>query len=203
MEQFLLHQPTLLQMKFDFIAETQAVEHMQQLNSPVLRQHATANVTNLLLKYTQARVDHRWQSYQAIARQHLPLIAVANKHLLALYKAAQSLNLAARSTTESESKESANEFVSSAPRGYSASPFQPLKRRRYSSGGNSSKRLHMSNTGASTAVDDEVVRMQQSIDFNNRLTEIVKKVELWRALGWTVASSCVVSMLDIAASEDK
>lgn len=204
-EQFLLHQPTLLQLKFDFIAETYAVAHMQQLHSPVLSQLTSAGVTNLLLKYTQARSNHRWQRYQAIARQYLPLIAVANKHLVALYGAAKNLSLTAQSTIESESKESVDEFVPSTRREYSASPFQPVKRRRYSGGGinnNGSKRLHISTAGTNSA-DDEVVRMQQSIEYNNRVTEIVKKVELWRALGWTVASSCVVSMLDIAASRDK
>lgn len=174
-EQFLLHQPTLLQRKFDVLAALDACRDAEQLHGPVFQDagshHTTvvsvATATAVIVNSTKAQLRHRYDAFQALARPHLALVGTANTYLLALYSAAQSLQ-----RPETFAREREQETKSLAP---------TRSRRSFSSGGG-----------------DAVSHVQQSLALGNRVTEVAKKVELWRALSATIASTCVLSVLELA-----
>lgn len=216
-EQFLVHQSTLLKMKYDLLAAVETCREIEQLHAPVFQAgEASARVTKLLVNSTKEQLSHRYKVFQRLSRPYLALVGAANKHLFALYNAAQSLH-SMRQTSESESEVviqrelfGNNNGSNSNGNGPGHSPFVPAdhtrSRRRYGYGAKSSQGANSSNGSMGSAgmgerhprhlmmASSDVSRVQQTLEFGNRITEISKKVELWRALSSTVATTCMLSV---------
>lgn len=205
-EQFLLHQSTLLKMKYDLLSAVQTCREIEQLESPVFQAQTTPNVTKLIMNSTKEQLNHLYKAFETLSRPYLSLIGCANKHLFALYNAAQRLQSMRRtSQKERETSHTLGERFSptTADRSTMLSPFLADRSR-------SRRRYGVRNTGSSSNANtlsdltghDEVSRVQQTIEYGNRITEISKKVELWRALSSTIASTCVLSILELSSAND-
>lgn len=232
-EQFLLHQSTLLKMKFDVLAAVDSCREAEQLHAPAFQDHgydrstrerhnsgtmvSMDKVTNLIINSTKEQLRHRYDTFQALSRPHLALVGVANTHLFALYSAAQSLQRPGiqqpGQTNDCEPLAIQRELFSATTNGWknamddqeaAGTVAGSRSRRRYSGGG-------VNTVGSATMYSEKrrlvggyeaVSHVQQSLERGNRIAEISKKVELWRALSATISSTCVLSVLELASATD-
>lgn len=204
-EQFLLHQSTLLKMKYDLLAAVETCREIEQVHAPVFQTgEAALKVTKLLINSTKEQLSHRNKGFQTLSRPYLALVGAANKYLFALYNAAQSLH-SIRQTSETEREALIQRELFGNSTGTGQSSFLPAdhtrSRRRYGYGSKSARGSSASTNLGSTTMGD-VSRVQQTLEFSNRITEISKKVELWRALSSTVATTCVLSISELSLAND-
>lgn len=217
-EQFLLHQSTLLKMKYDLLAAVETCREIEQFHAPVFQKDETSlKVTKLIVNSTKEQLSHRYKAFQTLSRPYLALVGAANKHLFALYNAAQSLHRM-RQTSEIDREDLIQRELfgtTSNSNGAGQSPFVPTdptrSRRRYGFGAKSSHGATSSSNMRAAAMGDrttrasgfdDVSRVQQTLEFGNRMAEISKKVELWRALSSTVVTTCVLSVSELSLAND-
>ncbi|GLE00665.1 hypothetical protein PINS_up009453 [Pythium insidiosum] len=189
-EQFLLHQSTILSAKYDLLAALKLWHHVDDLKtiSSSIPPEPVDQATNVLVHCAKEQVRHWQRDFARLARPYLRLVATANKQLFVLYNAAQSLarkhdpQVLARAPCESTSSAS---FTSTRKRW--------LLGRSPNSGGHRSVGVI-----ATTPSGGDISTVQHSIEVRHRVTEISKKVELWRALSFTIATTCVLGLGDLA-----
>lgn len=220
-EQFLLHQSTLLKMKYDLLAAVETCREIEELHAPVFQKDETSlKVTKLLVNSTKEQLSHRYKAFQTLSCPYLALVGAANMHLFALYNAAQSLH-SMRQTSETDREALIQRELfgaksnSNGSNGAGQSPFVPAdptrSRRRYGFGAKGSHGTTSSSSMRAVAMGDrttraggfdDVSRVQQTLEFGNRMAEISKKVELWRALSSTVVTTCVLSVSELSLAND-
>lgn len=179
-EQFLLHQSTLLQAKSEVLRalkEYQRVADLPLTQDESFLNASTSRAYRIVRKCTQTKLQHQMVSFQALAHPFLSLIGTANKQLFGLYTAAHSLD-----------KMQAHQRQEGSTRGDLSTPPQAPKRRRM--GGDGLYRGKPSLT-----------EMHQSLEYRNRLGEIAKKVDLWRTLSATIAHACMLKLTDVISIE--
>ncbi|KAF1317245.1 hypothetical protein FI667_g14934, partial [Globisporangium splendens] len=195
-EQFLLHQSTLVKMKYDLLTAVQTSREIEQLDAPEFQSQTAPNVAKLIINSAKEQLQHLYQAFQTQSRPYLKLIGCANKHLFALYNAAQSLQKMRQSTSSLNDRN--DDVVLGIIREHALGGRRRYGVRQARAGISSATTMRSDSKAVS--VHDEVSRVQQTIELGNRMTEIAKKVELWRSLSATIASTCVLSLLELSST---
>ncbi|DAZ98923.1 TPA: hypothetical protein N0F65_001362 [Lagenidium giganteum] len=181
-EQFLLQRSTIVKVKYDLL---EALKIQLQLDdvSALPAGHAPrhdrgdySTAIRVVRNCATEQFRHRYASFQALSKRYMALIGYANKHLFALYSAAQNLSKMQLTTLEAHADQTVDHV---------------RKRRRFGAAVPTATQPRLPGTGRAVA------RVQQSIEYGNRLSEISKKVDLWRSLSYTIATSCVFDVIEI------
>lgn len=200
-EHFLTQQSTLLTRKLDVLSAIESCRASAQLHAPVFESattntHGVATAARVVRHCAQEQLAHRYRAHQALALPHLALVSTAAQQLEALVATAQELR---RATSEPNDDDDSSARIQRTLFRTGDTPNASLSRSDPRSGLRSHRRFSTSASLSATPARADV-RVQQSLAAGHRWSDLAKRAELWRALSATVASTCVLSVRELAAA---
>ncbi|TMW64394.1 hypothetical protein Poli38472_013016 [Pythium oligandrum] len=206
-ERFLLHQSTIVKAKYDVLSSVRSCSQVDVLkrmdtnipdvitsghgrNETSVDDKSTTDAIEVVKQLTNAQLRHSHREFERIARPYLQLVGVANKHLFALYNAAQSIAKMEATQMERDGSTRSNGGVNTPSPSLPLMPENSRKRRLFGGGGHA-----VSPSGG------DLSRVQHDLELRHRISEISKKVELWRSLSWTIGSTCVLTLIELSQAQ--